>query len=142
MLREEKELKQADLSKIFKIDNTTYSGWETGKDTIPLRKLSKLCDYYNVSIDYMVGLTDRKEYAIKNKRIILKKVGNNLRLIRKEKGLLQKDIFKLLNTTSSTYSAYETGKVLMQTTFIYIIAKEYGYSIDWILGKTDEKYIK
>lgn len=142
MLREEKEIKQIDLSKIFNIDNTTYSGWETGKDTIPLRKLNKLANYYNVSIDYIVGLTNKKTYKLIEKEIDLNKVAQNLRQIRKEKNLLQKDIFKLLNTTSSTYSAYETGKVLMQTTFIYIIAKEYGYSIDWILGKTKEKHYK
>ena len=138
-LREENELKQYELSNFLGIDNTTYSGWETGKDTISLRKLSKLCDYYNVSIDYMLELTDVKNYNIINQNIDLEVVGKNLRIMRKELKLLQKDIFELLNTTSSTYSAYETGKVLMQTTFIYIIAKEYGYSIDWILGKTTNK---
>ena len=139
LLREEKELKQYDLANLLNIDNTTYSGWETGKDTITLRNLNKLCNYYDVSIDYLLNLTDIRNYKIINKEIELKVVGKNLRTMRKELNLLQKDIFNLLNTTSSTYSAYETGKVLMQTTFIYMIAKEYGYSIDWLLGKTTNK---
>ncbi len=139
LLREEKELKQYDLANLLNIDNTTYSGWETGKDTITLRNLNKLCNYYDVSIDYLLNLTDIRNYKIINKEIDLKVVGKNLRTMRKELNLLQKDIFNLLNTTSSTYSAYETGKVLMQTTFIYMIAKEYGYSIDWLLGKTTNK---
>ena len=139
LLREEKELKQYDLANLLNIDNTTYSGWETGKDTITLRNLNKLCNYYDVSIDYLLNLTDIRNYKIINKEIELKVVGKNLKTMRKELNLLQKDIFNLLNTTSSTYSAYETGKVLMQTTFIYMIAKEYGYSIDWLLGKTTNK---
>ena len=49
--------------------------------------------------------------------------------------LVQKDIFISLNTTSSTYSAYETGKVLIKTDFLYAIAKKYHVSIDELLGK-------
>ncbi|MDD4157496.1 MAG: helix-turn-helix transcriptional regulator [Candidatus Cloacimonetes bacterium] len=63
-------------------------------------------------------------------------IGNNLKEFRIANGLKQKDTLKLLNTTSSTYSAYETGKVLMQTTFIYQIAKKFNLSVDELLGKT------
>ena len=127
---------QNDIANILNVDRTTYTGWETGKDTIPIRKLSKFCDYYNVSIDYIMNFTDIMNYNIINKDIDLNIIGNNLKDFRLKRGLKQKDIFKLLNTTSSTYSAYETGKVLMQTTFIYQIAKEYNLSVDQLLGKT------
>ena len=38
-IRKQKKLKQRDLAKILNVERSTYSGWETGKDTIPLRKL-------------------------------------------------------------------------------------------------------
>src|SRR5574344_898559 len=123
LIREDNEMTQNDIANILNVDRTTYTGWETGKDTIPIRKLSKFCDYYNVSIDYIMNFTDIVNYDIINKDIDLNIIGNNLKDFRLKRGLKQKDIFKLLNTTSSTYSAYETGKVLMQTTFIYQIAK-------------------
>ncbi|QEY35337.1 helix-turn-helix transcriptional regulator [Caproiciproducens galactitolivorans] len=38
-----------------------YSDYELGKLNIPIPVLVKLADFYNTSIDYLVGLTDVKE---------------------------------------------------------------------------------
>lgn len=133
-IREMQELTQKELANILNVERSTYAGWETGKDTIPLRRLNKLCDYYKVSIDYATGLTnDSTCYKVID--IDAKTVGKNLKKLRKKHNLVQKDIFIPLNTTSSTYSAYETGKVLIKTDFIYTIAKEYNSSIDQLVGK-------
>ena len=136
-IREDRDLTQKQLASILDVERSTYAGWETGKNTIPLKKLSALSDYYKLSIDYISGLSNTKSYDIINKIINKKDVGKNLKKIRAKNNLKQRDIFTFLNTTSSTYSAYETGKVLIQTSFIYSIAKKYNVSIDWILGKTN-----
>ena len=133
-IREERFLTQKEVATILQVDRSTYSGWETGKDTIPLRRLNKLSDYYKVSIDYITGLSNK----ITVYRVIdldAKVIGQNLRNLRLSKKLSQKEIFVPLNTTSSTYSAYETGKVLIKTSFLYSIAKTYNASIDLLLGK-------
>ena len=133
-IREESCLTQKEVATILQVDRSTYSGWETGKDTIPLRRLNKLSDYYKVSIDYITGLSNK----ITVYRVIdldAKVIGQNLRNLRLSKKLSQKEIFIPLNTTSSTYSAYETGKVLIKTSFLYSIAKTYNASIDLLLGK-------
>lgn len=134
--REEKELTQKEIAKILNVDRSTYAGWEIGKDTIPLRKLNDFCNHFNLSIDYIAGLSKVNNQDFVKKQIDVIEVGNNLRKIRMKENLKQRDIFTMLNTTSSTYSAYETGKVLIQTSFVYKIAEKYDYSIDWILGKT------
>lgn len=134
-IREDKDLTQKQLANILNVERSTYAGWETGKNTIPLRKLNALSDYYKLSIDYITGLSNTKRYENINKNINPKDVGKKLKHLRLKNNLKQKDIFTFLNTTSSTYSAYETGKVLMQTSFIYSIAKKYNTSIDWILNK-------
>ena len=59
-IREDRELKQWQIAEELNVDRTTYSGWETGKDTIPLRKLYELSNYYKLSIDYIVGLFPKK----------------------------------------------------------------------------------
>ena len=138
-IREDKDLTQKQIAKILGVERSTYTGWETGKDTIPLRKLSQLCDFYNVSIDYITGLSNIRSYNITNTNINPKDVGKRLKHLRLINNLKQKDIFTFLNTTSSTYSAYETGKVLIQTSFVYSIAKKYNASIDWILTNRVEK---
>ncbi len=133
-IREERFLTQKEVATILQVDRSTYAGWETGKDTIPLRRLNKLSDYYKVSIDYITGLSNK----ITVYRVIdldAKVIGQNLRNLRLSKKLSQKEIFVPLNTTSSTYSAYETGKVLIKTSFLYSIAKTYNASIDLLLGK-------
>lgn len=133
-IREDRELTQKQIATILNVDRSTYAGWETGKDTIPLKRLSKLSDYYNISIDYMTGLSNQtSKFRVIN--LDAKVVGQNLRALRKSHNLIQKDIFIPLNTTSSTYSAYETGKVLIKTDFLYAICKKYNTSIDEILGK-------
>lgn len=135
MIREDNDFTQNEIANILNVDRSTYAGWETGKDTIPLRKLSKFCDYFNLNIDYITQLTNKKNHRIIKKEINIEEVGKNLKTIRNELNLKQKDIYTMLNTTSSTYSAYESGKVLIKTSFVYKIAQEYNYSIDWILGK-------
>ena len=128
-IREEHNLTQKQIAKILNVERSTYAGWETGKDTIPLRRLNKLSDYYKVSIDYLTGLSNvTSKYRVID--LDAKVVGKNLRILRKMHNLVQKDIFISLNTTSSTYSAYETRKGLIQTSFIYSITKKYNVSID------------
>ena len=133
-IREERNLTQREVADALEVDRSTYAGWETGKDTIPLRRLNKLSDYYKISVDYMTGLSN----VTSSYRVIdldAKVIGQNLKDFRKERNLVQKDIFLFLNTTSSTYSAYETGKVLIKTDFLYSICKNYNASMDELLGK-------
>lgn len=133
-MREEHNLTQKQIAHILDVDRSTYASWETGKDSIPLRRLNKLSDYYKVSIDYLTGLTNvSSRYRIID--LDAKVVGQNLRNLRKMHNLVQKDIFIFLNTTSSTYSAYETGKILIKTDFLYTIANKYHASIDDLLSK-------
>ena len=135
-LREERDLTQNELAKILKIGSrTSISDWETGRETIPLEKLNKYANYFKVSIDYIVGLNNSKEYKTINADLNLKIIAERLRTVRKEKKLTQERLAEELNTTHSTLSAYENAKVLIKTSFVYQIAKHYNYSIDWILGK-------
>ena len=53
--RQNKELTQQELSKILGISRSTYAGWENGIDTISLLRLNDLCDYLDISLDYLCG---------------------------------------------------------------------------------------
>ena len=54
-LREDNDLKQKDLAKYLCIDQSTYSDYENGKINVPVEQLIKIADYYNVSLDFLVG---------------------------------------------------------------------------------------
>lgn len=60
-LREDNDKIQTELAEYLNIKQTTYSKYELGKINIPVEVLIKLADYYDVSIDYLVGRTKDKK---------------------------------------------------------------------------------
>lgn len=60
-LRLKNNLKQIEIAKMLHISQNTYSDYEKGKITISIDKLIMLSDYYNVSIDYIVGKNKEEE---------------------------------------------------------------------------------
>lgn len=59
-MREDADLRQADIAEYLGIQQTVYSRYERGFQTIPLELLIRLADYYRVSLDYLTGRTDQK----------------------------------------------------------------------------------
>lgn len=57
-LRTEKQLKQIDLANMLGVDRTTYTQYETEKSEPDLKTISKLADFFNVSVDYLLGRTN------------------------------------------------------------------------------------
>ena len=66
-LREDRNLTQAELVRIFKMHKTTYTNYEQGKREPPFELIIKLARLYDVSIDYIAGLTDTPIPLPKNK---------------------------------------------------------------------------
>lgn len=57
-LREDKDLTQKELSKILNCSQQVYSNYELGQRDIPTDILIALSRFYDVSVDYILGLTD------------------------------------------------------------------------------------
>ena len=77
-LREDNDLTQKELSKILNISQVAYSYYELNKRSIPLELLSKIADFYNTSVDYLLYRTDeikpyaKSELSIKAKKETIK----------------------------------------------------------------------
>ena len=54
-------MKQKEMAVLLNIHQTTYSDYELGRLNIPNATLHFLADYYNTSIDYLLGRTNQKE---------------------------------------------------------------------------------
>ena len=141
-VREEHNLRQLDIANMLGINRSTYTSYEIERDTIPINHLNNLCNYFNVSIDYVMGLNNTKQYKNSKPNINIKKEMIRLKLLRKENNLTQNDIAKILNTSRSTWTGYEYGKYQIPTLLLYELAKKYQYSMDYILGKIDENKLK
>lgn len=59
-LREDNDITQSQIASELNIRQNTYSQYENGKRQMPIELLWKLADYYNTSIDYLVGRTNTK----------------------------------------------------------------------------------
>ena len=59
-LREDSDLTQSKIAEILGCTQQTYSRYETGEITIDIYSLEKLAKFYKTSIDYLVGLSDKK----------------------------------------------------------------------------------
>ena len=57
-LREDRDLTQTQIARILGMSQTGYSKYETGENDIPTQVLIKLADFYQTSIDYLLGRTD------------------------------------------------------------------------------------
>ena len=60
-LREDHDKKQAELADYLNVKQTTYSKYELGKINIPIEVFIKLADFYDVSVDYLLGRTKSKK---------------------------------------------------------------------------------
>ena len=61
-LREDSDKKQQELADYLNIKQTTYSKYELGKINIPIEVFIKLADFYDVSVDYLLGRTKYKKW--------------------------------------------------------------------------------
>lgn len=59
-LREDADLTQTQVSEFLLCDQSLYSKYERGERYLPLELAIKLADFYHVSLDYLVGRTDKK----------------------------------------------------------------------------------
>ncbi len=60
-LREDSDKRQQDLADYLNVKQTTYSKYELGRINVPVEVFIKLADYYDVTIDYLVGRTKEKK---------------------------------------------------------------------------------
>lgn len=58
-MREDKDLRQREIAEILNVSQTTYSCYESRELDIPSAALIKLADFYGVSVDYILGRTDK-----------------------------------------------------------------------------------
>ena len=136
-IRIENDLTQIQMAKILNTTQTSYNRWENNVELISLKKLTKVCNYFNTSMDYLVGIT-RNNIGNGKHDLNYSIVGNNIKIFRKDNKLSQKDLATLLNTSQSTISAYEAGKTIILTAFALEIVKKYNISLDWLYGRKEK----
>ncbi len=140
-IRDYYELKQIEVAEKLHISREYYSCCETNREYIPLKYLNDFCNLYHVDMDYVFYLSNvpKRETTFSIKEIDKKECGERLRIVMALNRLTQNKLAKILNTSQSTISAYKNGKTMILTAFAIQLAKEYHFSLDWLVGREDKQ---
>lgn len=140
--REELEMTQSELGYIFGVSKGTVANWENGYSIISLNKLVKFSNYSNFSLDFICGFTRSNTKLPKIEKLNKTKIGNKLKELRTSLNLTQQKFSEQCHIPQSTYSHYEIGYKLITTLNLYTICKTYNVSMDFIVGRTNNKNIQ
>ena len=141
VLRERTGFTQEKLGEYIGVTKQAFNHFENEYTIIPIKHLNDICNYFDVSLDYIFNFTNNYKYEL-SKEINKNIMANRLKEFRKENKITQNKLSELLKTSQSTIADYERGKNYLPTPFLYTISKKYGISADYLLGKIDEpKYL-
>lgn len=135
-IREDNDINQMQMAEILNVKRSTYSLWELGINIIPLKNLCDFADYFNFSIDYILGLTNDKENTNLIKGLDLVKLGNNIKKVRIKKELSQENVANMIGVSQACITRYEKGLIYISTSNLYKLAKEFNISLSELCGKT------
>lgn len=141
-LREQKDYLSKDMAKFLNIPPSVYSEWENNKLSISTKRLYELGEFFNVNIDYLVGLSSKRINLKTNKVLDQKETSLRLKEVRENMNLSMRELAQKLNTSSSAISNYENNKNLILSSFLIELSKISNYSIDYILGRSNIKFIQ
>lgn len=142
-IREDNDLKQHEVASRIKMSRAEYANIESEISNIKLKNFLNFCNEFNCTMDYAANLTNNNKSHLLNHVSKINKsiMADRLRLIEKENLKESRDIATDLGITPSAYSNYKnpTMERLMQTLMVKHLAEKYGYSMDWIVGRSDKK---
>ncbi len=140
-LRSNLKISQVDMAKILKINIRNYKMYESGKRIINLEDLNKISNYFNVSLNALLNMTDNPKSYNNHKDINYIFLAFNIKLLRIKNNLTQKDLAIIMDTNNKTISKYENDSHNINVAYLKKLALKYHLSIDYICGKTLKKEV-
>lgn len=132
----EKGTTHKELSEILKINLHDIIRWDSGKnDYLPsIKKLMAFADYFQCSVDYLLGLTDLDSYI--PSPVKEPKIAGNLRKIVYERNLTFISLSEKTGIKNTTlFYNWNSGKSLPQIENLIKVAAALDCSVDFLLGR-------
>lgn len=140
-LRVDNDITQRQMANILNTTRDTYAQWERGFCNFPLKEINTFANYFNISLDYITGLTNIKEnYACKNPN--LKAIPIKIKKMRILHKYSQEELCAMINLKQRTYSGYETGRSKTPLYVLYLLAKTYNVSLDYLIGRKKDRHLQ
>ena len=126
---------QSQIAKAAGISTTQYQNYEYGKSEPTATVLIALAEFFEVTIDYLLGLTD--DPLIPDEHVYPIFAGR-IRDLRANKGLSEWDMEKLFDVTARNYAGYEIGESMPQLPVLCALADYFDVSLDYLVGRSDD----
>lgn len=140
-LRVKKGLTQKDMATLLKVSHSVYKLYESNLRIMRLAELNYLSNLFNISLNSLLGIsTNPLSFNIKPD-IDYKYLKFSLRFVRRRNRITAKDLAKEFHMSAATISRYEHHPEYTSITYLYLFAKKFQVSIDYICGKTLKKEI-
>ena len=137
ILRERANVDAKYVYKSIKVNNETYSRWETGDRKINLKGVIDISNLYNIKIDYLLDLSNNivptKENYICDKSVI----GKRLKNIRNSKSLSLREENDITGVSFNALSRYERGVRLITVDALCKVCNKLDIDVDDLLKETD-----
>ena len=133
-LLNEHNLSRLALAKIIGTTSTTINGYFNNDYYPQIDIAKKMANYFNCSLNYLFGLTDAVCQEIQNKNSF---IDNLDKLLRKRKLPIAK-VMRDLKMSEYNYYRWKNGK-FPKTINLIELAKYFDVSIDYLVGRSDEK---
>lgn len=134
-LREDNDLTLQFVSDFLHCSKRNYQRYEKGELEITATKALLLSGLYNVSLDYLLGLTN--EFGNATRQTCLPH--RRLKLLRRKNHLTQEEVSTTLFCRSDVYSRYELGLQEVPIQMVIMLSKLYNVSTDYILGCSNRR---
>lgn len=106
------------------LDNEPIDSTTSGERNFTSNSLKSFCDFFDVSSDYLLGLSNQQN-GIKT---------NNLKELRANKGLTLRELSKNINIDKSTLSRYERQEQEIKSSDLILFCNFFDVSADYLLG--------
>ena len=110
--------KQTEIANKLGICRNAYCEYEHYKRVIPIKRLNTLANFYNLNIDYLIGLSNIRS-EINATDIDINIVSSRISQVRTDNKLNVSEFAKILNISTALVSYYESGKRLISTSVCY-----------------------
>ena len=140
-LRESRKELQSEVAERIGVSRQAYGLYETGKRQPDLETLNKMADYFEVTVDYLLGRNILTTYnsttPLPSKILTIQQKPHmeTLRKLRKERGLRQIDVANVLGITVSAYGNYELEQRKPNIDILNKLANFFGVTVDYLLGR-------
>lgn len=131
-LRIRNNVTQKQVAEALNLSTIAIQNYENNRRKPTYDILIALADYFEVSLDYLVGRDDT------SLEVDTMTFSEGLKRFRKDFKLTQKQVANGIDVAESLYQRYEYGKVIPSISVFIAIAEKFDVSIDYLVGLSDD----